>query len=66
MVPTEPTYHVVIDATFADKVCAIRRLVELYRRTMPARAEALERVATVDARRDLDEPEKAVANSMNG
>lgn len=41
MTRIEPILHVVIDATFADKVRAIRGLVDLYQRTMPDRMEAI-------------------------
>ena len=66
MVSAEPRYHVTIDATFADKVCAIRRLVELYRRTMPTRAQTLEQFGAQDILKQIEEPERAIANSANG
>lgn len=66
MVRTEPTYHIVIDATFANKVHAIQGLVDLYRRTMPERMEAIQRAITHERRRALEEATTAVANSLGG
>lgn len=43
---TRPEYRICIDASFADKVRAIRGLVELYRRRMPDRLTAIERALT--------------------
>jgi hypothetical protein len=51
-VVTRPEYRIVIEASFSDKVRAIRGLVELYRRMMPERLADIERAAASRSRPD--------------
>ncbi len=49
--------HIVVEATFADKVRAISSLVEFYRRRLPERIVRIERNAAPPGRQDAESPQ---------